>query len=237
MRQQKQSREDAPSISEPLQLSAQGIASELTPRENPTGGQTLSAGSLERRMGSLDPVLKDLLTQTRRLARKVETFDRGYRQCLDIAAKCQEQATQALNHALERHALNPAVETVVALAEELFHLRDIALQPNTDDSPPGKLQTLADEISLAAQIAREKLDYLDIATITPSRADPIDPKKHSICRCTDTTDKALHGTVSQLVRPGIMYRGEVLRPAAVAVFRYCELSDEQDKTKTCVEGD
>jgi molecular chaperone GrpE (heat shock protein) len=182
-------------------------------------------------------VLRDLRRRTQRLDRTLEALNRGYLQCLDIAAKCQEQATQALNHVLERHALNPAVETVVALAEELLRLRDIALQPNTDGSPAGRLQTLNEEINISAQIAREKLDYLDIAHITPSRADPIDPKRHSICRCTDTTDKALHGTVSQLVRPGIMYRGEVLRPAAVAVFRYCETNDEQNQTKTCVEGD
>ena len=235
MRQQKQSRGDAQPISEQDQVSAQGAASDLTPPEDTGGGdQVFSTGHIERRLRSIEAVPRELRRQARHLDRRLERLNRGYLQCLDIAAKCQEQATQALNHVLERHALNPAVETVVVLAEELFRLGDVALQPNTDGSPAGRLQTLNEEINISAQIAREKLDYLDIAHITPSRADPIDPKKHSICRCTDTTDKALHGTVSQLVRPGVIYRGEVLRPATVAVFRYCELPDEQNKTKTSV---
>jgi len=226
MRQQKQSRGDAQSISKQGQVSAHGAASDLTPRENPGGDRVLSTGHIERRLRSIEAVPRELRRQARHLDRRLERLNRSYVQCLDIAAKCQEQATQALNHVLERHALNPAIETVVALAEELFRLRDIALQPNTDGQPAGRLQTLAEEINISAQIAQEKLDYLDILHITPSRADPIDPKKHSICRCTDTNEKDLHGTVNQLVRPGVMYRGEVLRPAAVAAFRYCELNDE-----------
>jgi molecular chaperone GrpE (heat shock protein) len=234
MEQQKQSRGDAQAISEQDQASAHGTASDLTSQVDPGSGRTSSTDSVERRLRFIEAVPRELRKQVGHLDRRLERLNRGYIRCLDTAAKCQEQATQSLNHALERHALNPAIETVVSLAEELFRLRDVALQPNTDDQPAGRLQTLAEEINISAQIAQEKLDYLDIAHITPSRADPIDPKKHSICRCTDTKDKTLHGTVSQLVRPGVMYRGEVLRPAAVAVFRYCELNDEQNKTKTCV---
>jgi len=155
MRQQKQSRGDAQSISKQGQVSAHGAASDLTPRENPGGGRVLSTGYIERRLRSIEAVPRELRKQARHLDRTLEKLNRGYLQCLDIAAKCQEQATQSLNHVLERHALNPAIETVVALAEELFRLRDVALQPNTDDQPAGRLQTLAEEINISAQIAQE----------------------------------------------------------------------------------
>lgn len=149
--------------------------------------------------------------------------------CIDSLKECQQQTAKVLNHELERHALNPAIKTIVGLADELFRLNDIAERLDQGAGANAELQQLKDQLEISAYIARDKLAYLDIERIMPSKADDIDPKKHDIAGDTGTNDKCLHGKTSRLITPGIIYRGKILLPAKVSVFVYRKVNSEQNK--------
>lgn len=150
-----------------------------------------------------------------------------------LLAACQQDTARVVNHELERHALHPAVEAVVALAEELSHLKDRASQlPDTGDDRDA-MNKLRAEIDISCSVAREKLAQLDVQRITPAEGGELDARTHAVCGCVETADGNLVGQISKLVTPGIIYRGKVLRQARVTVFRM-RTSDGQNRQKESI---
>ena len=150
-----------------------------------------------------------------RLDATVANQTKGFEACIDTVSKCQDQTAKMLNSQLERHALNPAIEAVVALAEELAGLKtkSITAEPNS---------RLTEEINIAAAIASEKLAYLDIEKISPGEFTCLIPHHHEVCGAQQTDNPQLHGKISMLLSCGIIYRGKVLKPAKVSVYRYTD---------------
>lgn len=162
-----------------------------------------------------------------RLRAMVEEQYRRHEEYLSIVAACQRDTAAVLNHELDRHALHPAIEAVVALVEELSHLRDCASrlpEPSCDENGVGKFRA---EIEISCTIAKEKLANLDVQMITPTPGEGLDPKLHAVCGYNGTTDEDLRGRISQVVTPGIIYRGKVLRQARVLVFRTKTSANQQ----------
>jgi molecular chaperone GrpE (heat shock protein) len=133
---------------------------------------------------------------------------------------CRQETAKILNHELERHALNPAIETVVQLYDEIISLKNLAgrLKHEAKDCP--SIVPFLRSLQISADIAEDKLAYLGIERLTPAEGDELDPLKHNACHAVQTNSKELHGKVSQLLSPGLIYRSKVLRQARVSVFRY-----------------
>jgi molecular chaperone GrpE (heat shock protein) len=122
---------------------------------------------------------------------------------------------------------------VVALAEELSHLRDYASQLSHANLDGDGVDKLRAEIDVSCTVAREKLANLDVQRITPAEGEELDAQLHTVYGYTETAGGDLHGRISKLVTPGIAYRGKVLRQARVTVFRR-RTSDGQNKRKESV---
>ena len=177
---------------------------------------------LVRRPKFLKALLKAQQRQMRLIADSVERQGDDCVQCVKIAAGCQEQTAAILQHNLERHALDPAVETVVTLADELFRLNQICQKLHDPTEDNSELKTLANELGISARVARDRLSFLGIEHIMPAKGEQIDVKRHSICGHTDTQNKNLHGRIGKSITAGVLYRGRVLQEARVSVFRYIE---------------
>lgn len=145
---------------------------------------------------------------------------------LSMVRNCQEETARLVNGELERHALRPAVETAVILADELNRLEQLAVKlAITSHSDLGQL---FDEIKISGQIARDKLEYLDITKIEPSRVDTLDHRFHTVVAAEKTSDSSLHGLISATIMPGMIYRGKVFKSAKVSVFKH-ELPDNDQE--------
>jgi molecular chaperone GrpE (heat shock protein) len=153
------------------------------------------------------------------LTEVVQQQTTGFEQCLNTVRNCQEQTAKILNHELDRHALNPAIESVVLLANELERLHGLATQMIGEGRVCAKVQKLIDDLVVSGQIAQDRLRHLDIEKIAPSLNDNFDPKLHTVCSYSDTNDPLRSGCVSEIITAGIIYRGKVLRQARVSVFR------------------
>jgi molecular chaperone GrpE (heat shock protein) len=190
-------------------------------------------GYVYGQLGVLGRKVHALEEQLDRLGASIEQQGRQHDEHVAILAACQRDTAIVLNHELDRHALHPAVEAVVALAEELSHLNDCASQlPNVSVDGDG-VDRLRAEMDISCSVAREKLANLDVQRITPAEGEQLDPKVHTVCGYVEMVDKNLHGRISKVVTPGIAYRGKVLRPARVLVFRM-RTSDGQNKRKESV---
>jgi molecular chaperone GrpE (heat shock protein) len=144
----------------------------------------------------------------------------GFEQCLNTVRNCQEQTAKILNNEVDRHALTPAIESVVLLANEIECLHGLATQMIGEGRACAKVQKLIDDLAVSVQIAQDRLRYLDIEKIAPSLNDSFDPKLHTVCSYSDTDDPSRSGCVSEVITAGIIYRGKVLRQARVSVFRH-----------------
>lgn len=154
------------------------------------------------------------------LTAAVQRQTTGFDQCLNTVRNCQEQTAKVLNHELDRHALTPAIESVVLLANELERICGLAAQLIGDGRACAPVQRLIDDVAVSGQIAKDRLRYLDIETVSPSVNDSFDPKLHTVCIYSDTDDPLRSGCISEVITAGIIYRGKVLRPARVSVFRH-----------------
>ena len=141
-------------------------------------------------------------------------------QAIQVAAKAQQEMGQYLNRAYERHALNPAILIVAGLAEELLHQKQLANQIASKISGCTSLQPLLEAASIGGQVAQDRLAYLDIEQICPEQGEELDLAKHETASVEDTEDQGLHRKIAQLISPGLIFRGEVLRQAKVSVFRF-----------------
>ena len=166
--------------------------------------------------------LKPLCQRIDRLDETVSRLDQNYQHCVESLKACQQQTQQLLQQQLERHALHPAVEAVVVLAEELLRLN--TLQQNVDQATDVEAarKNLTDELNISAAIAMEKLALLEIQKIVPQIKDPFDRDRHNVCSLDPTSESDLAEKVQRVVTEGILYRGQVLRQARVVAYRYCE---------------
>jgi len=180
---------------------------------------------LKRRLKFFKSILKEIRKQQRQLKETVDVLGLGYQKCIHIAANCQEQATKILNDYHERHALYPAIKTVVLLVDELFRLNELTKTLQEEAKGNGELQRIIEELQISASIAQDRLADLDIEKITANTGDSIDTQLHTLHGHIDTPDDSLHGKISQLLKLGIMYQGKVLRPAKVSAFRCCKVND------------
>lgn len=217
-------REDRPSARQGP--TATQVASSATPAMTVPNKSLLKY--LVRRPKVIKALLKGQQRQTQQIMAALQRQGQGFRQCVDVAAGCQEQTARLLQHDLERHALEPAVRAVVVLAEELFRLDHLARKLCQGHGVNGELQTVAHELHISVGLAHDKLAFLDIERIEPAPVDKLDPHRHSICDHADTTDQSLHGRIRGVITPGVFYRGKVLRQARVSVFRY---TDGQSKNQ------
>jgi len=149
----------------------------------------------------------------------VEQLHRRSHKHMTLLAACQRDTAAVLNHELDRHALHPAIEAIVALAEELSHLKDCARQLLDGCAGREEVGKLRAEMDLSCTVARERLANLDIERIAPAEQEKLDARVHMVCGHVATADEDLHGRIHKLVTPGIAYRGKILRQARVLVFR------------------
>ncbi len=184
--------------------------------------------------GQLDMLGRRVHDLEKHLDRLAPIVEQQYRRCDDylaILAACQRDTSNALNHELERRAIHPAIEAVVALAEELARARDCVRDcaGGVDNESPGAagigggagsgMDLVRPVLDISCGIAQEKLANLNVEMIAPAKGDALDAMQHTVCGCVDTPDESLCQKISSLVTAGFAYGGKVLRPARVIVFR------------------
>ncbi len=168
---------------------------------------------------------KDLRTLNKRISRLLEAHEKNERELqshLAIVADCQKETARCANHELERHALYPAVEAVFMLTclfQELGKQWDELI---TSQEHCPLMGSLVNSIAEAAKLANDKCEYLGIQAICPRELDDFDPKQHDIKQVGPTDDSAKHKKIERTLVPGLTYRGKVLQPAKVSVYRYRE---------------
>jgi len=141
---------------------------------------------------------------------------------IKIVADCQKQTAELANNALERHALNPAIETVFVLTG-LFHeihQQTVTLRENQSCCP--MFRPILDSIAEAVNLAEAKCQSLDIEKIAPADSEDFDPQRHEIGQTAISKDSDMHRKIERTLVPGLIYRGKVLRQAKVSVYRYVE---------------
>jgi len=175
--------------------------------------EILFYGYLLNRLKSLETVIQANQTAVANLNKVIVQLQDGFKQCVEIAIACQKQTAELLNNNIERYVLNPVIETVVFLCDEINKLKSVA---------DGKAENISDELEISLQLAQDKLAHLDIERITASAVDCFDSARHAVCGYEETSDNNLHGKINKIVTMGIFYRGKVLTPARVKIYRYCE---------------
>ena len=145
--------------------------------------------------------------------------------CVQIVAQCQQQMAKLIGRDIERFALNPAIETLVTLYDEIVHLNHMAAKDDNKDDLANSFEVLRQQIQLSANIAKDKLNHLGIEKIRPIQKEMVAPAKHDVRTCTLTDDKNLHGRISSVLSEGIVYRGNILKQAKVSAYRYSDTNE------------
>lgn len=177
----------------------------------------------KKHLTRLDQEIADAIDQKHQHAKTLEA-------CLDTVADCQRKTADLINQKIERHALYPAVKSVNALASLIFDLtaeadRLVQLEP---ENPA--LSTLHRLLNDAARLAHDKQASLDMVAICPAEGDSLDSKRHEIVKAVVTDDTERHGDIESTVTAGFVYRGEVIRPAKVCVYRFMETKHQEENT-------
>ncbi|OHB49694.1 MAG: nucleotide exchange factor GrpE [Planctomycetes bacterium GWF2_41_51] len=162
-----------------------------------------------------DTAYANCLTITK-LNETISQLEKSFTQCLEITCACQKQTAELLNNNIERHALNPAIETVVFLYDEIRQLKSVSEK---------NAVKLSSEIDISLQLAHDKLAYLGIEKIMPLEGDCFDTAKHTVCGYEETEYPDLHTKINKTITPGILYRGKVITPARVKIYRYSKNSE------------
>ena len=139
-----------------------------------------------------------------------------------IAADCQKQTAAFANNQFEKNALYPAIETVDSLTRLIDQIHNQTTNMSEAQIQCPLFKDITSSIAQAAQVAQAKRQYLDIESIEPDELDDFDPNKHEIIQVVVTNDNSKHKKIKQTLVPGLIYRGKVLRPAKVSVYRYSE---------------
>lgn len=178
------------------------------------------SGYLARRSKYFKRVLKEIRGQLQQQSESIAQQWCQLQECVKLVEKSRQETAKILNHDLERHTLIPAIETVVRLYDEIIGLKIIAEKTGQEAKDFPAFKQLVRALQISARTAEDQIACLGIETIAPSDGDELDAQKHLAYHPVDTNRKELHGRVSQLFSPGLMYRGKVLRQARVSVFRY-----------------
>lgn len=164
-----------------------------------------------------------LSRQNRLLSKVLKARDEdlaALKNCFYTVADCQKQTAELANQFIERHALHPAILTVDLLANlisQIAHQAD-ALINNQDISP--SLTTLMPLILDAAKIADSKKAQLEIQVVSPVDGDDLDSSLHEIVQVIATDDESKNKKVHSTIVAGAAYRGKILRPARISVYRF-----------------
>ncbi len=146
--------------------------------------------------------------------------------CANIAVRqCQQQMAKLINRDIERFALDPAIETIVTLTDEILQANDVLNEFSNNRDSDHNFKDILQQLQLSAEIAQDKLVHLGIERIKPQLEDVVEAQRHDVCSYLCTTDKELHGKVSSVLCEGILYRGIVLKQAKVSVHRYGDLEN------------
>lgn len=175
---------------------------------------------IARRFTSLKIGIARINRNLRRVDQTIERNNKGLCQCFYAVKSCQEQTAKVLNNEMDRHALNPAVESVVSLADELLRLEQLGRELSIQAGSDPQIKRLLEELTISSQIAHNKLAYLDIVKITAMKGEVFNAQIHTIAACQITDDSVLHGKISEMIMAGIVYRGKILKHARVAIFKY-----------------
>ena len=138
---------------------------------------------------------------------------------LEIVADCQKQTAEIANAVLERHALNPAIKTVFTLTKRIRDLSEQFADLAEKQSSCPLLEPISNSISEAVKLTNDKCEYLGIREIFPLVLEDFNPQEHEIKQTTATDDRDKHRKIHQTLISGLMYRGKVLTPAKVSVYR------------------
>jgi molecular chaperone GrpE (heat shock protein) len=147
-------------------------------------------------------------------------MEQNYLQELQAVRVCQQQTAQILNHDLERHALNPAIETIVAMAEEFMRLEQTISHLKLKSGLCPAWAEVAGELEISATVVAEKLRALDIVILRPQCNQPFDAALHDICGQLETGDAQLQSKIQSVIASGIQYRNKLLKRARIIVYRH-----------------
>ena len=192
--------------------------------------QSLFEQHMLRAIETLSRNFKQMEKKVSSLAETVNGQGKEFGLCFTSLRKCQRQTAEFAGSIFDRHALWPAIRTIVKLADEIDGLKSKAEQFKPEDDLSGNLESFKQELGISASIAAEQLACLDIERITPAKGDAIDTGRHRVCSCVETDNKELHRRICEVTKPGIVHRNNVIEPAAVSVFR-CSQAVEELKEK------
>ena len=178
---------------------------------------TTVAKSITNRFEQLETIVFTSVEECKKNTDRLEKY-------FKIAGDCQKQTAAFANNQLEKHALHPAIETVDALTRLIQQIYEQMTNLSAPQTQCPLFSTLISSVTQASQIAKEKCQSLDIGPIEPKPCDDFEPDKHEIKNVVNTNDREMHKKINDLLTPGLIYRGTVLRQAKVSVFRYCENS-------------
>lgn len=137
---------------------------------------------------------------------------------LEMVANCQKQTAEIANAMIERHALNPAIETVFILTNLIHQLAEKTKSSTEQHTTCHLFKPILNSISETVKIANDKCEYLGIEKISPDELDDFNAKEHEIKQPVTTEDSNKHKKIHQTLIPGLMYRGKVLKFAQVSVY-------------------
>ncbi|MFA6186343.1 MAG: hypothetical protein WC770_03905 [Phycisphaerae bacterium] len=164
-----------------------------------------------------------LSRQNRLLSKTLKARDENLaalENCFCTVADCQKQTAELANQFIERHALHPAILTVDLLSNLISQIaRQADTLINSQDISPS-LATLMPLILDAAKIADFKKAQLEIQTVSPVDGDDLDNSLHEIVKAIATDDESKNKKTHDTITAGVVYRGKILRPAKISVYRF-----------------
>jgi hypothetical protein len=188
--------------------------------------QSLFERHVLRVIETLSRDIKQMEKRVSSLAETVHGQAKEFSLCFESLRKCQKQTVEFAGSIFDRHALWPAIRTIVKLADEINDLKSKAEQFKSEDASTSIQEFFKQELDLSASIAADQLACLDIERITAVKGEAIDTERHRVCGCIETDNKDLHGKICEVVKPGIVHRKSAIEPAIVSVFRYSQESKE-----------
>ena len=151
------------------------------------------SSSFAERLSMVNSSLEEQMQQSLR-------YERRRQMALESILENQDKTLQALEH----QEITPPIEALTSLAEN-FALTRLA-KPDTPEST-----ILYDKLI-------NLMNCFDLTLVSETGVN-FDPEKHEACgaRCVQDSQD---GTVLEIVRPGFLLRGKVLRCATVVVNRH-----------------
>ncbi len=165
----------------------------------------------------------------------IETGLNGIREHVTTQLK---QATQSVVHAIQvdldefcgkavrQTTQRPIIHQLIAL-EDRIRTEQVFLETlyQKDQQLSGHVgcRQLYEQLEAVITSVRDEvraiLWAIDVSPIQGTTGGRFDPRHHQVVRVKPTADPQLDGHIIQIVRPGYLWRGTVLRPEQVVVFK------------------